>query len=461
MNKNTSNQNKRRWVAAVLLLLSTFGTLPVKAQGPEQNRWLNWVDYVCHHPDYRQHQEPQEIATKGALWGTWVTFPNKIAAIAAKVRNWEDPTALFKSLDFVAMYKHPRHYYDHCLEYLADPKQPEQHKQIVIYALEQFGHLLAFDCYKLYQQQKINEELFRLALGEFELLRIHPLVVNDIRPGPFKWIACYPEENKKFLRQVQTEVGAQTPIGLQAEAILSGQLAKKWGTKGPSPLLHYCDKLPIAPTIRQATKEYLKYVEDRQWMGGWKELSGAALAALRGQQQFLMLLEHVNEYIFLSDEDYNDSLFSFLKDPHTTNYEKQVFLFAMYRLDGMHESRNTEQTISRGVACLLDRTYRYYRTGQLALPLLEELLYSSVPLARWKAQYPSYPFYVTWYKSLHVQEQLDRFIALPTVPSGWKELAKQLKKGTLLTKQEMNYLKGYQEFLGTHFILYDTILPQK
>ena len=312
MNKYTRTKNKQRWVAAACLLISILNRLPAQAQAPAQSRWLNWIDYVWHHPDYRQHQEPQDIATQGCPWGTWVTFPNKIAAIAAKVRHWKDPTALFNSLDFVAMYKHPRHYYNHCLAYLADPKHPEQHKQIVIYAMEPYGHWLAFDCYKLYQQQ-LSKELFQLALGGFELLRIHPLVVNDVAPGPCKWIACNLEENKKFLRQVQAEVGSQTPIGLQVEAMLSGQLAKQWDRKGPSPLRHYCDPLPIAATIRQATKEYLEYIEYRQWLLGEskEDLSEAALAALRGQQHFLMLLEHVNEYIFPSDEDHGDRFFPF------------------------------------------------------------------------------------------------------------------------------------------------------
>ena len=470
MNKHTRTPNKQRWLATACLLISILNMLSAQAQASAQSKWLNWADYIWHHPDYRKHQEPQDIATQGCSWGTWVTFPNKIAAIAAKVRNWEDPTALFKSLDFVAMYKHPGHYYNHCLQYLADPKHSEQHKQIVIYAMEQYGHLLAFECYKLYQQQQLSEALFGLALGGFELLRIHPLVVNYLGPGPCKWLSYNQEENTKFLRQVQAEVGAQTPLGLQVEAIRSGQLAKQWERKGPSPLLHYNDPLPIAATIRQATQAYLKYEKDREWMGAWKELlSDAELAALRGQQHFLMLLEHVNEYIFPSDETYNDDFFSLLKDPHTTNDEKRLFLLAMYRLEGFGD-KNTLQTCSPGVASLLARTTYYYRAGHLALPLLEALLYSPIVPSRglvpgidgrMERGYPRYPFFVTFYKSYHIQENLDHFIDLPTVPSDWKTMAKQLKTGTLLTKQEMSYMNGYRDFIHTHFALYDTIPPQK
>lgn len=455
MRKHTNTQNKRQWIPVIALILSTLSLFQAQAQDPEGNRWLNWVDYISYHPDYRQHQELQDIANQGAPWGTWVNFPNKIAAIAAKVKNWEDPTALFNSLDFVAIYKHPGYYYEHCLEYLADPQQPEQHKQIVIYALEQHGYQLARDCYKLYQKQQLSEALFRLVLGGFELLRIHPLVVQDNLSDFDK------KRVTTFLHQIQDEVGAHTPIGLQADAILSGQLAKKWGRKSRSPLLHYRDKLPIAPTIRQAAKEYLKYKKYRQWLGNWKSLSEAELAPIRGQHQFLMLIEHVNCYIFLSSEDGDDVFFSFLKDPYTTNEEKRLFLFAMYRIGGTGEVKNTVHTYNPGVANLLDRTYSYYRTGDLALPLLEDLLHSPIPLDMGEAPYPRYPFFVSSYKSVHIQEGLDQFIASPTIPDGWKELAKRLKKGTLLTKQEINYLIGYQKFLGSHFILYETIPPQQ
>jgi len=59
-----------------------------------------------------------------------------------------------------------------------------------------------------------------------------------------------------------------------------------------------------------------------------------------------------------------------------------------------------------------------------------------------------------------IHEWIDAFIALPTVPGGWKEMARRFKKGTLLTKQDMKYLRGYQGFMKTHFTLYENI-PQK
>lgn len=316
MNKYLNTPNKQRWLFIIALLLNTLNLSPVQAQGPERNRWLNWIDYVSYHPDYRQYQEPQDITTKGAQWGTWVTFPNKIAAIATKVRNWDDPTSLFKSLDFVAIYKHPGHYYDHCLEYLANPQQPEEHKKIVIYAMEQHGYRLARACYELYQKRQLSENLFRVALGDFDLLRIHSLVTQN-RHGDFD-----KKNLTAFLQKVQSEVGTQTPIGIHIESIISGQLAKKWVRKGPSPLLHYRDKLPVAPTIKHATKEYGQYVKGMQWTETWEKLSEVELAQARGGQQYLMLLEHINEYMFLGSNDGDDDFFSLLKNPHTTNEEK-------------------------------------------------------------------------------------------------------------------------------------------
>jgi hypothetical protein len=64
------------------------------------------------------------------------------------------------------------------------------------------------------------------------------------------------------------------------------------------------------------------------------------------------------------------------------------------------------------------------------------------------------------YNSLAIHEWLDAFIALPTVPCDWKEMARRFKKGTLITKNEMMYLKDYQKFMQPHFTLYENIPPK-
>jgi hypothetical protein len=168
-------RNNRKWVALICLLTSAMVAQPVEVHDQDDRDWANWAHYLCEYPDYRKHQEPQDIATNGCKWGTWVTFPNKIDAIVAKIGDWKDPSALFNSLDFVAIYKHPDHYHKHYLAYLGDDKYPECQKKIVIYALENMYRYLSFakSCYELYQQQKLSEDLFQTVLG-FGLLRIHP-----------------------------------------------------------------------------------------------------------------------------------------------------------------------------------------------------------------------------------------------------------------------------------------------
>ena len=174
-----SKQHNIRSVVFVLIM-STIATphLVEAKYSPEGRDWVSWVDYLHHYPDYQNHQEPEDIAVNGCRWGTWVTFPNKIIAIATKVGPWEHPEAFFRSQDFIALYQHPGYYRKHCLAYLADSRPTEQQKQIAIYAMECLwveGYIdFAKACYQLYKEQRLSAALFQLVLG-FELVRVHPL----------------------------------------------------------------------------------------------------------------------------------------------------------------------------------------------------------------------------------------------------------------------------------------------
>ena len=100
-----SKQHKIR--GAVCVLIMSMGSTPHHGEAkyqPEDRDWASWAEYLHHYPDYQEHQEPEDIAVNGCRWGTWVTFPNKIVAIATKVGPWERPEALFRSQDFIAMY---------------------------------------------------------------------------------------------------------------------------------------------------------------------------------------------------------------------------------------------------------------------------------------------------------------------------------------------------------------------
>ena len=436
----TIARNDRRWLACICLLMGVLISRPSCVHGRDDGSWANWAHYLTSYPDYRMHQEPRDIKTNGCKWGTWVTFPNKIDAIAAKVRNWEDPTALFNSLDFVAIYKHPNHYYQHCLAYLDNPEYSEHQKQIVIYALENMYNYVSFakSCYKLYQQQKLSEGLFKLVLG-FELLYIHPLVIPDEDTSRKK-------ETHQFLQQVHAEVGAHTPIGQHTEAILSGKYAQAWARRGPSQYLHYKDPLPIIEIVREARKELCAYEHC------WFDTQNIAYSP----PYFLMLIEHINSYVFMGNPDENKVL-RFLADSHASNKEKRLLIFAMYRLGDYPGDQLSREQAWNSYRELLTRAYLCYRAGDLPLALLEDLLYSPLWLGKY---YPRYPFCILQHESLTIHKWLDAFIALPTVPGDWKKLARKFKKGTLITKKEMMYLKGYEEFMRDHFTLYEDIPPK-
>jgi hypothetical protein len=437
---HTEAQNNRNWLAFIYLLIGVIVAQPVNAHSQNDEDWANWAHYLDRYPDYRKHQEPQDISTNGCKWGAWVTFPNKIDAIAAKVGDWKDPTVLFNSLDFVAIYKHPDDYYEHCLAYLNDDKHPEQKKKIVIYALENMYHYLSFakSCYKLYQQQKLSEDLFQTVLG-FELLHIHPLVAPD-----------KDESRKKrthlFLQQVHAELGSHTLIGQYIEAIVSGKLAQAWARKGPSPHLHYKDPLPIIEIIREAIKELSAY--ERNWFQP-QEIAYSP-------PYFLMLIEHINSYVFLGNPD-NNQVLKFLANAHASNGEKRLLIFVMYQLGHYPNDQLNSKQIVNAYRELLTKAYLAYREGNLSLALLEDLLHSALPFSSY---YPRYPFCVLQHKSFMIDEWIDAFLALPTVPCGWKEMARKFKKGTLLTSEDTKYLRGYQRFMQTHFTLYENI-PQK
>ena len=436
----TEAQNKRNWLAFIYLLVGVIVAQPVSVYSQNDEDWVNWAHYLCEYPDYRKYQAPQDIATNGCKWGAWVTFPNKIDAIAAKVGDWKDPTVLFNSLDFVAIYKHPGHYYEHCLAYLSDHKYPEHQKKIVIYALENMYYYLSFakSCYKLYQQRKLSEDLFQTVLG-FELLHIHPLVAPDED-------ASRKKETRLFLQQVHAELGNHTPIGQHIEAIVSGKLAQAWARKGPSPHLHYKDPLPVIEIIRKARKELDEY--ERNWF----EPQYVAYSP----PYFLMLIEHINDYVFLGNPD-NNQILKFLANVHASNEEKRLLIFAMYRLGHYPNDQLNSKQSWNAYRELLAKAYLYYRAGNFPLALLEDLLYSPLPLGSYC---PRYPFCMLQYESLAIHEWLDALIALPTVPCGWKEMARKFKKGKLLTNEDMKYLRGYQRFMQTHFTLYENIPPK-
>ncbi len=387
--------------------------------------YRNWVDYLCTNCDYRDHTEPKDIYKYGCKWGTWVTFPNKIAAIEAKVGPWKPPEALFRSQDFIAMYKHPGYYWKHVLDYLSDPNYTETQKKIAIYGLENLSYepYLSFakSCYKLYKHQRLSEALLEMVLS-FEFLRIHPLV-TALR---YKYEKSVIEP---FLREIQSYIGDTTAVGLQIEKILSGKLAEDWNQKKASNYIDYRNRLPFSKTICDAYKDFVKYM--KTWWEGCLEPYKPPY--------FLMIRDHPGDYYMMGVE--SKDIVRFLKDPTHTSMEKRLAIFAMQELWETAYSQLIES------ACGL------YYLDHVSVHLMEDLLHYSFP------NFCKYPFYILDYKA--AQYTLNKFISIPTLPCGLKEMAKKIKDGTLATPEEMAYIEGYRTFCQTHFILYETILPLK
>ena len=423
-------------IVLVCILIMYIVFIPHHVEGqyqPKDREWSSCAEYLYHYPDYQAHQEPEDIAVNGCRWGTLVTFPNKIVAIATKVGSWERPEALFRSQDFIAMYKHPSYYQKPCVAYLADSRPSEQEKQIAIYALENLNEEryveFAKHCYLLYKQHQLSAALFQLVLS-FEFLRIHPLVVYYNRRSV-----------QEFLKQVQTELGGDTPIGLQIENILSGDLSKAWKRKEESPYFNYHYALPFIETIHSADKEFKEY--SQAW---WKVIKAKPYTP----PYFLMILDHPDCYFWAGiDGTKKDDAEGALADPRLSDDEKNLVIIAMHRLCTYD--------------VLLRRACNQYRRGKLPLHLMEEMLRSQLPIP---GNIPSsilynYPLFILDYKKELVKLALDEFVALPTIPCGLKEMAKKIKQGQLATVREMEYMKGYREFRKTHFTLYETIEPQK
>jgi hypothetical protein len=430
---------KNIYILSVLQIISFFIFTALVITKPsyteaatwKKTTWVNWPDYLDHYPDYRQHKEPQDIAKNGCNWGTWVTFPNKIAAIQSKVGHLKDPKQLFESLDFIAMYRHPIYYYKHCIEYLSGDYTDEQ-KKIAIYALENLGLYPYIEftkaCYQLYKQRKLSSSLFQFVLC-FELSYTHPLVKEYDNK----------KDVEKVLQQLKSEVIKDEALSNQIEEMLSDRLKKRWKHSYSS---YYRYPLSIQETIKQANKELEEYVF-------WEPEEMP-----KSSMNFLMLIEHANCYL-QSGNPRNSEILKILVDPSYSNAEKRLFIFAMHRLSYNQASDHKQ---SQGAYIeMLEKIYYSYAMGELPIALLEDVLH----YPEHSKSYIRYPFYVMDYKSVHLQKVLDEFIALPTITCDWKNMAKKLKKGTLLSREEIDSLQGYKEFLKTHFILYETIYPQK
>ena len=130
--------------------------------------WHSWAAYLTWHPDYKSYQPVTDIKKNGCNWGAWLTFPQKIEAIQARVGNFSSPLELFRSKDFLVMYKHPDYYEEACSNYIKDKRYSLAQKKIAIYATVGPRWSRAWQLsYELYKQKKIDLPLLEaiVAIG--------------------------------------------------------------------------------------------------------------------------------------------------------------------------------------------------------------------------------------------------------------------------------------------------------
>ena len=158
-----------------------------------------------------------------------------------------------------------------------------------------------------------------------------------------------------------------------------------------------------------------------------------------------MVLDHPQYYTDIGIEGIDDSADNFIRKSKFSEGEHRLAVFAMHHLSN-----------SRSYADLIDDVCNLYRSEIMSLRIMQDLLQLYYPMRHIK-----YPFFILDYKEPAVQQALDKFIAVPTIPDGLKEMARKIKDGTLATQEEMDEMEGYRAFRKTHFTLYETISPRK
>ena len=408
--------------------------------------WPSWAFYLYKHPGYKDYKPPENITKYGCKWGAWVTFPQKIEAIQAKVRNISNPANLLLSKDFLAMYKHPVYYYKAILDYLIDKTYTLEQKTIALYidqpSLEQ--------AYKLYKEKKINSTLLSLICAISFSKRFESNCSLTNQPKNLYW-----ETEKPLLEQMLKELPKHMPLYKALQSVFNQVFPKTWEkylmSTGEYYRQHCC--LPFQNIIFDALREKKQF---EKW------LDGTLPEYLLGPEYppyFLMVLEHPRYYYPahfgpFSGRDYYDcgamDGIGMLQELDYLEEEKALAIFGMSQFGILtpYESKNY-------YAVLIENACDWYKQGALSVKNLYRLFVCDFPT------FYKYPFFILDYKDENVQRALDKLIGLPMIPCGLKDLAQKVKNGTLATKQEIEDMEGYRTFRKTYFTLYETVPPRK
>ena len=446
-----------RAVTKIVLFSFVFHALPIATLYAKQYiEYPSWLVYFGDkNTNYKHYKVPADISKEGCLWGSWVTFAQKIEAIQIKARDISNPLNLFYSKDFIAMYKHPLYYRQAILEYLTNKNYSLEQKTIPIYAASNTD--LYKSVYDLYKKKKINLEILSLVLA----INLGNLVTYSDIPKVIE--RSLSPDLGSFIKQIMTEIPRESVLYKDLETLLNLKFPANWKpyvlsereTPVGNQLLttYYRDLLPFYDIILNAVK-------DKQYYDCWSGLNRKE--GPLGEEKpphFLMVLEHPQYYYskelppyptcsYRTDSDgrHRRNGVTILKDPKYAATEKDMVIFGMSQL-GLFDPCESSQYY----AWIIDQACQWYQQGALTDKHLYQLFICDI------RTFYKYPFFILDYKDKSIQKALDRLINLPTLPDSVRTVAQKVKSGTLATEEEMAYMEKYRNFRKSHFTLYETI----
>ena len=342
-------------------------------------------------------------------WPTLLSFEEKIALIAKKVADWQEPTELFKSKDFEVIYRYPRSYKIYVKQLLANPTIDLTQKKITLYGMEQLdlkNYLNVLSCcHQLYQEKIIPAELLELATC-YRLAGDHPMVKNYQNP-----------EVIALLSSIIKQGAIPNTLEQHLLAIQKGTTWKAWQKEGLGKNFRWPKHpLPFRETVD-------KLLETAKYIGNDYCLEGH----IRGTD-FMMLYEHPDYYI----KDAYRLLDNPLSEPNVGG-----LIGIKYKLNGLRNEIvcNALRKLPQGsFLCFLKKLYTvdpnhrlikstagsYYDTLLLKpYPLPVDLKPEHIPPAQEKLGHNAFTSKMEHYHQL--QQEQDKLRLLYKIPSFSKE----------------------------------------
>lgn len=268
-------------------------------------------------------------------WPQAISFEEKVRLIAARVGTWHDPTALFRSMDFAAIYRHPQTYQRYVLQLLQDSQIPLESKQIALYGMEQLpltDYLpIVRHCAAAYRAGRLPLALLEMAAA-YELAGDHPVVVHHADGRV-----------QEVLRSLQEIKGLPAETLAYLDAIQTGTLYRLWQREKRFAAFRWAKK-PLV--FAEAIDAILARARG--------EREGIALEGHMQGTLFRLLYEHPECYLAAAHQLLSNPL----PEPQVgggfgvkyslNDKRKEIVLNAMRKLDPIDFSLLWQQTVASG-----------------------------------------------------------------------------------------------------------------